>query len=483
MVITSRNKTPIYYRYGIHQFRYAMIYVVITLVVLGFLNIYCSSTSQKLFYRSKESAMIEKCNLAANEVAGLEILNSSTAASAAGQLGSLKVTRMMITDALGVVVYDSQGNGVGGSRYALFPEIVKAMAGNDVFTGQYQSGALRSRAAVPVYSGGTLMGTIYLMDVDSEQGLLIRTLQKNMLSITVMLEVIVLAFTVFYSGLFSRRLQRIMSSMRIIQDGDYSHKVNVGGRDELTFLGDEFNDLTERLQDSERKRRQFVSDASHELKTPLASIKLLSDSILQNDMDMDTVREFVSDIGNEADRLNKMTEKLLSLTRMENQTDEQQEFEIVNIIPTARQVIRMLSAIAGTHGVTITTDFQDDCPILILEDDLYQILFNLVENGIKYNTSGGTLTVRLRRVRDNAVLQVTDTGVGIPPEALSHVFERFYRVDKARSRQAGGSGLGLAIVRNMVERNHGTITVESTVGVGSTFTVTFPIFDTEEETQ
>lgn len=112
---------------------------------------------------------------------------------------------------------------------------------------------------------------------------------------------------------------------------------------------------------------------------------------------------------------------------------------------------------------------------------MYQIAFNLVENGIKYNTPGGKLTVRLFKDEDNAVLQVQDTGVGIPEDALGHVFERFYRVDKARSRSSGGSGLGLAIVRNMVERNQGQIGVESTVGQGSTFTVTFPTFDPEED--
>ena len=148
--------------------------------------------------------------------------------------------------------------------------------------------------------------------------------------------------------------------------------------------------------------------------------------------------------------------------------------------PTIEKVARMLCAIADEHGITIDLDLNEECPILIIEDDLYQIVFNLVENGIKYNVSGGKLTVSLLRQDDNAVLKVTDTGVGIPSESLSHIFERFYRVDKARSRKSGGSGLGLSIVRNMVERNHGEIHVDSTVGKGTTFTVTFPIFDTEE---
>jgi two-component system phosphate regulon sensor histidine kinase PhoR len=113
---------------------------------------------------------------------------------------------------------------------------------------------------------------------------------------------------------------------------------------------------------------------------------------------------------------------------------------------------------------------------------LYQILFNLAENGIKYNRNGGALTLKLTRMDDDAVLQISDTGVGIPAESIDRVFERFYRVDKARSRQSGGSGLGLSIVKTMVERNDGTITVVSQEGVGSTFTVTFPVFDMEVDT-
>lgn len=194
----------------------------------------------------------------------------------------------------------------------------------------------------------------------------------------------------------------------------------MGGSDELTVLGEEFNDLTERLQTSERKRSQFVSDASHELKTPLASIKLLTDSILQNNMDMDTVKEFVADIGNEADRLNRMTAKLLSLAKAEN--PQPQESEIIYMAPTVQRVAKMLRTNASWSGVTFCLELDEDTPVLILEDDLYQIVFNLMENGIKYNLPGGTLTVHLGRQEDNAVLTVSDTGMGIPEDALAHIF-------------------------------------------------------------
>ena len=419
--------------------------------------------------------MIEKCQLAADEIASLEVINPSTVAGAVQEMVSLKVTRLVITDQSALVLYDSLN--AEPDYYALFPEIVRAMEGNDVFFSQYHDGAIQSHAATPIVSYGTTLGCVYMTEYDVDQGQLIKSLQSTVLQITLILEAVLILFSVIFSKTYSRRLRQIMASMRIIQKGDYSHKLKLGGHDELSFLGDEFNDLTERMQSSEQKRSRFVSDASHELKTPLASIKLLTDSILQNDMDMETVREFVGDIGNEADRLTRTTGKLLSLTKVDGQVDE--DCEIINMAPTVDRVVRMLSAIARQQSVTIETDLSEDSPVLILEDDLYQIAFNLIENGIKYNVPGGKLSVRLMRQGDNALLQVRDTGMGIPDDALSHIFERFYRVDKARSRATGGSGLGLAIVRTIVQRNRGEITVDTEVGKGTVFTVSFPVFETE----
>ena len=482
MAIISENKKKSFRGYGNTQFNYAMTYVVITFVVLLILNIYCSNVSQTLFIQSKEASLIEKCQLASDEIATAEVLNPSTVSGIVSQIDSLKVSRMIVTDQSGLALYDSQQTAVGS--YVLLPEILQAlgknelgMEGNDVFSWKYSSGAMESRAATPIMYYGSIIGCVYMTEYDTAQGALMHSLQKNVLQITLVLEIIVVLFSIAFSSTFSRRLRKIMSSMRIIQEGDYTHKVSMGGNDELTILGNEFNDLTERLNTSEQKRRRFVSDASHELKTPLASIKLLTDSILQNDMDMDTVREFVGDIGNEAERLNRMTAKLLTLTKVD--VSEAAESEIIYMSPTVRRVHRMLSPVARQANISIELSLDEDCPVLILEDDLYQIVFNLMENGIKYNQPGGKLTVSLYHQEDNAILTVEDTGMGIPEDAVGHIFERFYRVDKARSRASGGSGLGLAIVRAIVQRNRGEIQVESTLGQGTRFTVTFPSFDTE----
>jgi len=411
----------------------------------------------------------------------LEALNPNTVSNAVSEFENLNVSRLIITDQNGRAIFDSLDDNALSGKYILYPEIVKAMAGNDVFYWKYHNGTMRSTAAVPIYSYGMLIGCIYILEFDQSQGTLFSTLQQSIFTITLTLEIVVILFSLVFSNVYSRRLYRIMTSIRKVRQGDYTHQLTMPGHDELNALGDEFNDLIARLQISEQKRSRFVSDASHELRTPLAAIKLLSDSILQNEMDMDTIREFVADIGNEADRLSRMTQKLLTLSKIDGQYNE--DLEIIPTTPTADRVIRMLEGFAKDANVTITKNYRQDAPILIAEDDLYQALFNLVENGIKYNKPGGTLTLCIQCSEGNLQIQVTDTGMGIPEESIKHIFERFYRVDKARSRSTGGSGLGLSIVRNIVEKNGGTIEITSKLGQGTQFTLTFPIFDTEEESQ
>ena len=457
-----------------------MLYVCITFVVLLFLNFYCSKITQQMIRQSKEATMVEKALYTASEIAANDAVNTSTVRATITGMDSLLVSRLTVTDHAGKILYDTTNPRYIGS-FALFPEVVDALGCNKVFTWYYRNSTVESRVAVPIMSYGNLIGCVYMMEYDTNQGALIATLEQNIFAITLVLEIFVVIFSVAFSQVFSRRLRRILSSIRIIRSGDYSHKVFMGGHDELTYLGNEFNDLTDRLHDSQKTQRQFVSDASHELKTPLASIKLLADSILQNDMDVETAREFVADIGDEADRLTRMSEKLLSLSKVDSEYGPNRE--IVYIAPTVRRVTRMLRGVARKNNITLRQDLTNDCSILILEDDLYQIIFNLVENGIKYNTAGGTLTVSLRRDEENAIIEVSDTGMGIPADAVEHIFERFYRVDKARSRQSGGSGLGLAIVRDTVNRNDGEIHVNSTPGKGTTFTVVFPAFETGEVLQ
>lgn len=460
------------------QMRYAMTYVLLTTLVLVFLNFYAAGTIQTMIFRSKETSLEDKTMLVTAALDEVGALNETSVQRAMEQLGSVGVARVVVTDANAVAVYDSEETDSAVGRIVLLPEIVGALEGNDVFYSTYADSALESRCAAPVLHYNNLVGAVYLMEYDTDQGRLIGTLQSNILTVTVVLEVGVTLFAIFHSILSSRRVRKIMASIRYIREGDYSHKVRLRGRDEMRALADEFNEMADRVQESERRKRQFVSDASHELKTPLASIKLLSDSILQNDMDTQTMREFVGDIGGEADRLTRLSQKLLSLSKVDS--DFMGDMTLEDLGETASRVVKMLTPLAQHQDVTILNDTKPGHQVLVMEDDLYQIIFNLTENAIKYNKPGGTVRLSIFRLEDDLTLTVADTGVGIPRETQGSIFERFFRVDKARSRQAGGSGLGLSIVHDMVIRNNGTITVESELGQGSRFMLTLPAFDAEE---
>ena len=475
----SKPKKRLTFLPGSSQLRYAAAYIAITTVILFFLNIYAANTTRSLIFSAQHRSLEEKAQLMTTALLQLDELTPSKTAQAVNSLDDLRTARTVVTDAGGTAIYDSMKTANAEGKLLLYPEIVEALEGNDVFYGSYNGSAIESHAAAPLMRGSDTLGAIYLVEYDTERGAIISALQTNILRISFGLEAVVIVFSVFFSAAFSRRLRSILLSIRSMREGNYSYKIKLRGHDEINTLAREFNNLAERLNDSEKRRRQFVSDASHELKTPLASIKLLSDSILQNQMDPETEREFIGDIGREADRLGRLSQKLLTLTKLDSSVEE--EREIIDAAPVAQKVVRMLRPLAELRSIQIEADLQPHCLLMTVEDDLYQIIFNLVENAIKYNRPEGWIGVRLCREDDDIRLSVEDTGPGIPEEARAHIFERFYRVDKARSRAAGGAGLGLSIVHDMVQRNYGTIGAYAREGGGTRFEVRFPSFDTEEE--
>lgn len=231
-----------------------------------------------------------------------------------------------------------------------------------------------------------------------------------------------------------------------------------------------------------QQQKQFLSDASHELKTPLAGIRLLTDSILQTDnMDPETTKEFVTDIGREAERLSRITENLLRLTRLDGGVVP--SAYPVAVGPVLQRVERMLGMVAAEKGVVISGAVSEDAVALATDDDVHQILYNLMENAIKYSApENGFVRVEASVQDGQVVITVTDNGIGIPDEDLPHIFDRFYRVDKMRSREVGGTGLGLSIVKDTIEGRGGVISAgHGPDGVGTTFTVRLPLAQREEE--
>ena len=232
------------------------------------------------------------------------------------------------------------------------------------------------------------------------------------------------------------------------------------------------SDVTE-LKRAEHIRNDFTANVSHELKTPLTSIKgfadMLSSGMVTEPADQ---KRFSSLIGVEVDRLIALINDILKISELDSVAIDQ-EGASAPLLATAQEVAGLLELKAGEQQVTITVS-GEECTAAISPDRLREVILNLAENGLKYNRPGGSLTITTACEGDQAVLTVADTGIGIPPEALPRIFERFYRVDPGRARKAGGTGLGLAIVKHIVALYGGRIQVDSQVDQGSTFRITLP---------
>lgn len=462
------------------QFKFVALTFVFFAVLLVFLNTYPLIASRDLVFASKQSSLQSQASVAAASLSALEILTPDGVQQVMDLLDISGPTRVIVTDPEGVILYDDYDGPAQIGKITGLMEIRRALGGEVLFHPRFDDGAFLSSASQPVRYRGTTIGAVYLYEYDREQGALLLQLQSTLRSISLIVGALAMLLLIAFSRALTKRITDLVRAIRIVRDGTYGHRIETSGHDEITELGEEFNNMTAQLQETEELRRRFVSDASHELKTPLASIRLLSDSIAQSEnMDMETMREFVTDIGAEAERLQRTTDKLLGLTRLDA-TPAETPRSCINVAKVAGDTLRLLVPLAEKQQVALRHELEFDCSILGSEDDLYQIIFNLVENAIKYNRPNGTVFLTVKRQEPEVVIEVEDTGIGIPAEDLPHIFSRFYRVDKARSRASGGSGLGLSIVKDAVELHGGTVRVVQIPGGGSRFTVRFPAADTKQ---
>lgn len=455
------------------RFRFVAFTSILLIVLLLLLNTYPLISSRDAVFEEKRSSMNSQAAVILSSLAGLEQLNPAGIAEVLTFLDLSGYDRIAVTDAEGMPLYDS------GEAALDTEDIRTALTGKAVFRSRFREAAFLSSLAVPVSDQGTVEGALYLVELDTERAEGIWAVQRHLRNLSLAIGTIALVLTAATIFLVTRRLRGLIRSMRTVAGGDYHYRHVIRGRDEISELGREFNHLTERLESNEAERRRFVADASHELKTPLASIRLLSDSILQSErMDEGTAREFVADIGGEAMRLQRTTEKLLTLTRLDDGAPP--EVEPIDMGQAVRSALLLLQPLAKENGVALEQALDEGCVVLGSRDYMDRILINLIENAIKYNVPEGRVLVRLSAGESEVRLAVEDTGIGIPEADRPYVFDRFYRVDKARSREAGGSGLGLSIVHDAVTALGGSVTVEENIPRGSRFVVHIPRTRAEE---
>jgi heavy metal sensor kinase len=451
------------------KFRFTIWYLLVLAVLLAALSFGVYLSLSRSLYRSLDR-LLEIRSTQLRSVPA--ILQSIRQGEFQGQLGEI------------IILYFYSGNqlvevsapGIGISLPEEF--ISETIAGSSSFTTAETSEDERVRVlAIPVEIGipgssseAALIIARSTRQIDNALARLVRTL----------VIAVPLALALAAGGgifLASRALEpvdKIAQTAREIEESDLSRRITVNTKDELGRLAATLNEMIGRLENAFQRQKQFTSDASHELRAPLAVIEAESSLALQKERAPDDYRQSLETISQEARQMSLLVEQLLSLARADA-GKEQWNFVAVNLNELITSLSADIEVLCQEKGLSFQLGEPQELIVRGDQARLRELFMNLLDNAIRYTTGPGTISVSLRREGQMAVVAVKDTGVGIPAEDIPFIFDRFYRVDKSRSRAQGGTGLGLAICKHIVEAHGGTIEVDSQVGLGSTFSVRLPL--------
>ena len=389
------------------------------------------------------------------------------------QFASLMEGRIMVIDHNFRIVKDTFG--IENNRYLMTEDVLRVMTGDNKVP--YHRDGQYMEVVYPITdtSGTDVTGVICVISSCLD----VITMEDHMKSVYASLSAlfIVLSIAISYgmSVLLTRQFKTLKKNVQYIADGHTDEQLKPYGYRELQELTGGFNEILVKAQTLEASRQEFVSNVSHELKTPMTSIKVLAESLLcMPDADAELYREFMEDIVAEIDRENIIITDLLNLVKMDKKVAKL-NIEKININELVDSIVKRLNPIAANRDIEI--GFEPFRPVTAEVDEvkLTLAISNLIENGIKYNRDGGWVRVYLNADHKYFYFKVEDSGEGIDEEHQEHIFERFYRVDKARSRETGGTGLGLAITREVILLHKGAVKVHSVPGEGTTFTVRIPL--------
>ena len=379
---------------------------------------------------------------------------------------------IIVVDAMATVLYDSFETEVGNTRAT--PGILQALGGTH--QSLVADDGITFTEIAPIRDEyGEVVGAVMMTHVVTELESLIQTVNTNTIRFIIILVIVVVAAVLVTAQWFIRPMKRILSSAQKISEGQLDERINLKGRDEFAFLGYAINDMTEKLAQVEIARQEFVSNVSHELKTPLSSIKVLSESLIhQGEMESELHREFLTDITSEVDRMTDIVNELLTLVRLD-EVELPLKISSFSLNKVLEDVIKRLRPLAQEQNVSIEFNELKQVNIEADEMKISLALSNLAENAIKYNNRGGNVNITLDADNKSAFITVADDGMGISEENQAKVFARFFRVDKGRGRETGGTGLGLAITHKTILLHKGSIKLTSKEEEGSMFVVRIPL--------
>lgn len=400
------------------------------------------------------------------------------------QLSNLYDGRVLIINSDLRIVKDTYG--ISEGKTIISEEVIRCLRGESANSYDRENGYVEMTIPItetvesdlPVGNGETLDLVRGVMLVSASNDSIIATmnsLNRRAMVVAAIVGVLIFVVSLLVSRFLFRPFKKITQALDQVQEGYTNEPISVPDCLETERIGDAFNRVLGRMKMLDDSRQEFVSNVSHELRTPITSMKVLADSLItQKDVPLEVYQEFMTDIAAEIEREDKIINDLLSLVKMDR-TSPDLNISQVDINALVELIMKRLRPIAIRRDVQLVYESLRPVTASVDEVKLTLALSNLVENAIKYNKEHGFVKVTLDADHQFFSVQVEDSGVGIPEDALEHIYERFYRVDKSRSREIGGTGLGLAITRSAVLMHRGTIKVSSIEGEGTDFTVKIPL--------
>lgn len=419
-----------------------------------------------------------QCNMIANQILEEKFLiqdQNSRLNIEVDQLANILDGRVMVVDHNMKVVKDSYG--LDQNKYFVVDRAIRMVehgeeARYELVDGQYLE------LMTPIIDGenenkteGLVIASVSIKDVNE----MIVALKEKSKYLYMFCFILVIATSWGLGEVLTKRLRVFTEALNHMADGHLDEKIPVKGYIEVQKMAMVVNDIISKMQAVENSRQEFVSNVSHELKTPITSMKVLADSLLsQEGVSAELYREFMVDIADEIERENKIINDLLALVKMDKKVSAL-NIVSMNINEMLEILLKRLRPLAAKRNIEMV--FESFRPVIAEVDEVKLSLAfsNLVENAIKYNVDNGWIRVSLNSDHKYFYVKIVDSGIGIPEECQEQIFERFYRVDKARSRGTGGTGLGLSITRNAILMHKGAIKLYSSEGEGTTFTVRIPL--------
>ena len=429
----------------------------------------------------KTSEILSQAKILANQIVSNDYLNNTDAAAVIDvqldQLSTIYDGRVMIIDESFHIIKDSYD--LDNGKMIISEEVIKSFYGEEIT--KYDSENRYIELTIPLIRTDVQTEekqTIGVMMVSVSTDSI--NLNREYLAInTWIIMMLCIIVAVFFGCIVVIQMVKpfhaMSKSIEEIQTGYGDDVLAINDYTETIQICEKFNAMLGKMRVLDESRQEFVSNVSHELKTPLTSMKVLADSI--NSMEnapIELYQEFMADIGNEVDRETKIINDLLSLVNMYKSAADV-TITNVNINELLEQILKRLKPIAEKQNVELVLESFRPVSADVDEVKITLAFTNLIENAIKYNRENGWVHVTLNADHQYFYLKVEDSGIGIPEEALEHIYERFYRVDKSHSREIGGTGLGLAITRNAILMHRGAIKVFSTEGEGTIFNVRIPL--------